>query len=350
MAGRGYIIARWSGSLFKIWIVIGWLFFTVDAFFVIASLISRNMGEDAAGRGVAFTYGLVSLVFVLIGGAALYFSTRSHSWPGSVGAIFALALPLLFLFGADLESYLHQFRSRLDSRKEGRYPEPAQSELAKAIRTADFAAMRKTLATHPNLKGRDDAGFDLLSYAVMETRLARDEQENARSVEAVRLLLDAGMDPDESRDPDDSSTFAGLAPNVFQPGPDGNVVNPVGAEVFRLFLEHGANPNTLRGKEPLIFSTWGNVDSVREMLDHGADINLRDANGDTPLLFYLWNGRWSAALLLLQRGADINVQNRLGTTPELALANGKHLAEDIMQRPLPDDFHKVQAVLEQRKR
>ena len=122
------------------------------------------------------------------------------------------------------------------------------------------------------------------------------------------------------------------------------------AEVFRLFLEHGANPNTLRGKEPLIFSAWGNVDSVREMLDHGADINLRDANGDTPLLFYLWNGRWAAALLLLQRGADINAQNISGATPELALANGKHIAEEIMRRPLPDDFQKVKATLDQRRR
>ena len=187
--------------MFKIWIVIGWLFFAVDAVLIIASLISRNMGDDAAGRGVAFTFGLIGLVFVLIGGTALYFTMRAHSWLGSVGATFALALPLLFLFGADLESYVHQFRSRLDSRKEGRYPEPAQRELAKAIRTADFAAMRKILATHPNLKGRDDAGFDLLSYAVMDTRQARDQQENARSVEAVRLLLDAGMDPNESRNP-----------------------------------------------------------------------------------------------------------------------------------------------------
>jgi ankyrin repeat protein len=157
------------------------------------------------------------------------------------------------------------------------------------------------------------------------------------------------MDPDESRHADGGSTFAGLAPNVFQFGTDGNVPNPVGAEVFRLFLEHGANPNTLKEKEPLIFSVWGNVDSVREMLDHGADINLRDLNGDTPLLFYLWNGRWAAALLLVQRGAGINVQNTFGTTPELALANGKHIAEDIMRRPLPDDFHKVQAALAKRR-
>ena len=83
--------------------------------------------------------------------------------------------------------------------------------------------------------------------------------------------------------------------------------------------------------------------------DDGADINLRDANGDTPLLFYLWNGRWPAGLLLLERGADINVQNTFGTTPEQALANGKHIAEDIMQHPLPDEFHKVQAALGQRR-
>ena len=207
-------------------------------------------------------------MFVLACGAALYFSMRSHSWLGSTGGqplwcwhclCWSLCRRRPGIVCAPVSFAVAEPQGRP-------YREPAQSELANAIRTADFAAMRRILATHPNLKGRDDAGFDLLSYAVMETRLTRDEAENTRGIEAVRLLLDAGMAPGESRDPDGGSTFAAVAPNVFQPGPDGNVPNSVAAEVFRLFLEHGADPNTLRGKEPLIFSVWGNVDSVREML------------------------------------------------------------------------------------
>jgi ankyrin repeat protein len=335
--------------LFKLLIIAAWGFFAVDAFLVIAAIVSRNTGDDAAGRGVALTFGLVGLAFVLAGGAGLYFSSRAHSWPGAIGSIIPLAVPLLLLFGADVEAYIHKIKSGLDSRKEGRYSKPSQRELAKALAASDFDAMRKILASQPNLSGRDAAGYDLLSYAVMETHQIRSDEENLRQVEGVRLLLDAGMDPNQSRDPDGGSTFAGLAFYLSRATPSDYAADAAATAVFRLFLEHGANPNILREHQPLIFSVWSNLDSLRALLDHGADINLRDDTGDTPLLFYLWNGRWDAALLLLERGADIDVRNNLGTTPEIGIANGKRIAEEIMHKPLPDGYYKVKAALEQRK-
>ena len=121
-------------------------FFALDAVLVITAIVSRNMGDDAAGRGVALTFGLVGLAFVLAGGAGLYFSSRAHSWPGAIGSIIPLAVPFMLFFGADVESYVRKIRSGFDSRKEGRYPEPAQRELGKAITAGDFEAMRKILA------------------------------------------------------------------------------------------------------------------------------------------------------------------------------------------------------------
>ena len=239
--------------MFKLLIVAGWGFFALDAFLVIAAIVSRNMGDDAAGHGVGLTFGLAGLVFVLVGGAGLYFSGRAHSWPGAVGSIVPLALPFLLFFGADVESYIHGIRTSLDNRKEGRYPEPAQRELAQALQRGDFEAMRKILATHPNLNGRDEAGYDLLSYAVRETRMLGRDADNIKRVEGVRLLLDAGMSPNQSKDSDGTSTLAGLAYSVSQPTPQDNGADP-SAEVFRLFLEHGANPNTQKEDQPLIFS------------------------------------------------------------------------------------------------
>jgi len=183
----------------------------------------------------------------------------------------------------------------------------------------------------------------------METHLTRTDEENLRQVEGVRLLLDAGMDPNQSKDTDGGSTFAGLTYYLSQPTPGGYVADVAATEVFRLFLEHGANPNILREHQPLSFSLWRNVDSLRVLLDHGADINMRDEAGDTPLLFYLWNGRWDATFLLLERGADIDVKNNSGTTPEVAIANGKRIAEEVMQKPLPDGYYKVKAALEKRR-
>jgi hypothetical protein len=336
--------------LFKLLIVAGWGFFALDAFLVVTAIFSRDMGDDAAGRGVAFTFGLVGLAFVLGGGAGLHFSSRAHSWPGAIGSIIPLAVPGMLFFGTDVESYVHKIVSWVDSRREGRYSAPAQQALAKAIAAGDFETMRKILASQPNLNARDAAGYDLLSYAVMETHLTRTDQENLRHVEGVRLLLDAGMDPNQAKDTDGGSTFAGLAYFLSQPTPSGYVADRATTEVFRLFLEHGANPNILREQQPLIFSVWSNLDSLRALLDHGADINVRNEARDTPLLFYLWNGRWDAALLLLERGADIDVTNNSGTTPEIGIANGKRTTEEILQKPLPDGYYKVKAALEQRRR
>ena len=42
---------RRSGFLFKLLIVVGWGVFALDAFLVIVATVSRNMGDDAAGRG-----------------------------------------------------------------------------------------------------------------------------------------------------------------------------------------------------------------------------------------------------------------------------------------------------------
>ncbi len=327
--------------LFKLLIIAGWIFFALDAALVTAAILSRDMGSDAAGRGVALTFGLAGLAFVLIGGAGLYFSARAHSWLGLIASLAPLALPFLLFFGADVESYFHRLRGRFDDRKEGRYAAPAQRELAKALAAGDFAAMRRTLAAHPDLNGRDEAGFDLLSYAVIETRILRPDAERLRRVEGVRLLLEARMDPNQSRTNDGGSTFLLAASSL--------VDDPVGEAVFNLFLQHGANPNIRRDAQPLIFSVWANPDCLRALLNHGADMNSRDDDGNTPLLFFLWNGRWDAALLLLERGADLDVRNQYGTTPELALVNGKRLADEISHKPLPAAYDAAKAALERRR-
>jgi hypothetical protein len=325
----------------KILIVVGWVFFALDVVLVTAAIVSRNMGDDAAGRGVALTFGLVGLVFVLIGGGALYFSARAHSWLGVMASAVPLALPFLLFFGTDLESYVHRIGGWFDARKEGRYSAPAQRDLAKAIEAGDFARMRKILAARPNLNGRDEAGFDLLSYAVVETRILRPDAERLRRAEGVRLLLEAGMDPNQSRTDDGGSTF--LLVSSSQPD------DSAGAQVFGFFLQHGANPNIRRDGQPLIFSVWDNPDRLRALLNHGADMNARDDDGNTALLFYLCNRRWDGALLLIGRGADIDVQNKAGMTATLCIASAKRMTEETLKERLPDSFYKVTAALDRRR-
>ena len=65
----------------------------------------------------------------------------------------------------------------------------------------------------------------------------------------------------------------------------------------------------------------GNVDSVRFLLDKGADIEARNEEGYTPLIYAAWSGHNSTAKLLLDRGANVNARNRRGYTPLILAAH-----------------------------
>jgi len=161
-----------STLLFKLLIVAGWLFFAFDAVVVIVlipEMVSPSPGADAAGRAMGEGLGVASLALLLIGGTGLYFSMRAHSWLGAIGSIVPLSIPAMFFGAGKIDFYLYNRHLKSDESKIGRYSEPAQTELAKTIRAGDFEATRKILATHPNLNGRDEAGYDLLSLAVLET-------------------------------------------------------------------------------------------------------------------------------------------------------------------------------------
>lgn len=59
----------------------------------------------------------------------------------------------------------------------------------------------------------------------------------------------------------------------------------------------------------------GNVFKVRDLLDAGANINARTANGSTPLQGALYYGWPQTAELLISRGANINARTDQGVTP-----------------------------------
>ena len=58
----------------------------------------------------------------------------------------------------------------------------------------------------------------------------------------------------------------------------------------------------------------GNAPKVRAALDRGADVNARDAGGNTPLLRATVYSDTATMRLLLNRGADVNAANIEGAT------------------------------------
>lgn len=72
-------------------------------------------------------------------------------------------------------------------------------------------------------------------------------------------------------------------------------------------------------EEPLQQLTYDNAgaDAIREELANGADINMQDGYGDTPLHNLLYNDGmdYDSLVLLLESGADVTIENNDGMTP-----------------------------------
>jgi ankyrin repeat protein len=90
-----------------------------------------------------------------------------------------------------------------------------------------------------------------------------------------------------------------------------------------LFQFLSSSPQTARGEQPeakriavdLIHAIRnGDEPVVRKLLDNGADVNARDAEGNTPLILASLYAGPECVDLLLKKGADVNAANKVGVT------------------------------------
>ena len=92
-------------------------------------------------------------------------------------------------------------------------------------------------------------------------------------------------------------------------------------DLVKLLIKLGADPNVrlnniINVNSALLYSTTiGNYEIADYLLNHGADVNIRDNYGDTPLMWCSCvTGSADIAELLLKHGADVNIQNEVGVT------------------------------------
>jgi ankyrin repeat protein len=87
------------------------------------------------------------------------------------------------------------------------------------------------------------------------------------------------------------------------------------AESVRILLDRGADPNARNKSEstPLIYAAY-DFDKTRPLVEKGADVNAHMAYGITPLMIASSvHGNISTIRYLLEKGADVKAINKLGT-------------------------------------
>lgn len=178
-----------------------------------------------------------------------------------------------------------------------------------------------------------------------------------RSIEEIRKLLDAGADinakdkngdtplnialqqwtyedPEYNFFDENSRTFEEMVQQFFVGEPIGVLEVPATfEETVQLLLDAGADVNipNNRGDTPLIIMlsqggsdhcnlncSFGGI--IQKLIDAGADVNACNNIGDTPLLVACKHYVSSKLLtILIASGADVNCSNKNGITPLMAI-------------------------------
>lgn len=111
--------------------------------------------------------------------------------------------------------------------------------------------------------------------------------------------------------------------------------------LVRSLLEGGADPNFFaRDMSPLLSAVyWEGTEITQLLLDHGANVNIRNSHGQTPLHNAFQNAfqyerppNIECIQILIASGADINASDNAGRTPLMhALDMGVDMAEDASE-------------------
>ena len=114
-------------------------------------------------------------------------------------------------------------------------------------------------------------------------------------------------------------------------------------DTVRLILDAGADVNTQNefGYTPLmIASILGQTEIANLLIQRGADIDARDNGGDTAVMYASNFGHTDTVILLIQRGADINIENdsRLSPIASAFMNNHTEVVEVLRQAGAIQDF------------
>jgi ankyrin repeat protein len=144
----------------------------------------------------------------------------------------------------------------------------------------------------------------------------------AGNTDMVALLLEHGADVDLGAGP--------LAPPIYA------ATEKAHSAITKLLVEHHAELNILGGEEqstPLIGAAmYMHVSDLAVLVAAGADVNMPDVDGDTPLIIAAVCGEAESVEFLLGKGADVRPVSKMRGINALqaALENGDRRCLELM--------------------
>ena len=137
------------------------------------------------------------------------------------------------------------------------------------------------------------------------------------NIEAVKLLLDAGVDINEK-------SIDGYTPLLYAVERDKIIVE--------FLIANGADVGPiLNGFNPL--STAKNIEIAKLLIANGADVNARNHRKNPPLHLQAFKGKTQMVEFLINNGANVNARDNDGETPlDAAKAFNKLETADLLRK------------------
>lgn len=135
-----------------------------------------------------------------------------------------------------------------------------------------------------------------------QTLLSFSMYRNDPSNRFLQRLIDAGADVNQ--------------PNIDQQTPLWTAVLVQDeSSCLKILLKNGADPNLRDASGSTPLHDCPDVEDVRLLLTHGASVHVRDLEGQTPLFNAVERGNEDTVALLLDHGADVNEADNTGMSP-----------------------------------
>ena len=317
-----------TGILIKVdWSLWGAL--AILAVYAMAKMATERSGPE--GRGLGGLAGM--LMILLLGGAfaAVRVAARKQSPTGLITMAVIMAWPLVFLIGDPVMKAKRSRAYAAAEAKVGDFKDAALASMARAIAQNDTATLTRLLNGQRPPAGKDRAGNDLLAYSLVLVR------ERKGSAAPVRVLLDGGADPRQTRMSDGEDVVSYM---VFGHSPDAH-------DAMRSLLQHGADPNVVnpRGGDTPLRSVYDDPELVRALVDGGAYIDRIQSDGTPAVVHFISTRQWESALYLVEKGANLDVVNSHGLSVDYYLNDWK----DNVYGDHPEGWDKVRAAIAQRR-